>query len=745
METCAVATENEALPNHAVHSRWWLENTGAAPVGNMPVSVALRGDVLTGELGTVQVAVANNRASERFVGEVILTGPDGWAIEPAMVPVNLDPLGGTVFDVLVEAPPDSSGRLVASLADGGMTYFDISEIGEVLDPVVSVDIDEDKITARVENCTTDRMHFIATLITPIETWPEANAIVDGTADWPVAFRDRRFSLDPGATEEIVIPVPADFSRHAWAFVKVTYAGRARYHRVPVRLIAEKQSHSGAPIALSAPTADATIAVTTKVDAPETILRAEITRRTTPSTGCQPSPLDGVAKYWTIDKLDGVDAVESAELSVGVVPAELGVARSPSTVRLAHWRGDRWESAPTTFDERTRELRTSVTPEVLRETSHWTIVGETDVVWRTRVGGRFFESNPYVGDIDGDGSPEIVVGTAANEVVLLNAEGDVCWRRRFTGWIWPSPRIGCADIDRDGRQEIVVCTNDRTLALLDADGRIRWRRDDQPFAKKSAPAFGDINGDGQDEIVVSINEHGVWAWNADGESLWRTKLHTALLSAPNVVITDDGPAIFVNVAGKRLVRLDGLGEVVWERVFAEGSALARYAANPVVTTALRDRQEVLFAGHDGVLRLIDPDGEQVWQVDIGRPIVSAPVIVSANADGSQVLCVGSDGRMVWISPDGTIMREHHLSAPVQGAIVFADVDGDGVDEIVVGTSRTLQTVVMKQDGTEVACVPYGAIWEHAAAVESLADDARSAIIVGSADEYLVATVPTLNAQ
>ncbi len=387
----------------------------------------------------------------------------------------------------------------------------------------------------------------------------------------------------------------------------------------------------------------------------------------------------------------------------------------------------------------------MTPEVLRETSHWTIVGETDVVWRTRVGGRFFESNPYVGDIDGDGSPEIVVGTAANEVVLLDADGDIRWRRRFTGWIWPSPRIGCADIDRDGRHEIVVCTHDRTIVLLDADGRIRWRRDDQPFAKKSAPAFGDINGDGRDEIVVSINEHGVWAWNVDGESLWRTKLHTALLSAPNVVITDDGPAIFVSVAGKRLVRLDGSGNMVWERVFAEGSAMARYAASPVVTTALRDRQEVLFAGHDGVLRLIDPDGEQVWQVNVGGPIVSAPVVVSSNADGLQVLCVGSDGRMVWVSPDGTLVREHHLNAPVQGAIVFADVDGDGVDEIVVGTSRTLHTVVMKQDGTEVACVPYGAIWEHAAAVESLADDARSAIIVGSADEYLVATVPTLKAR
>jgi alpha-mannosidase len=718
-------------------ARWWLESAGGAPIGNLPLSVALRGDLVPGESGTVRVSVANNQTNESFNGTVQLTRPDGWRVSETSIPVEVPAFGGTVVDIEIEVPAGAPGRLQAEMVDGTTTYVDTLTVGEAIDPLVQVELVDGGVELAVANPSQDRLEIRATLVLPIETWAEA----ENLAQWPVEYLEQVITLDPGGSDRVMIELPDDFAVHAWAYVKLAFAGRAAYHRVPLELLAWAESHAGSVSALDAPRADALLMVTNDANA---TLSSMISVRTAPPAECSIAPVDGIEKYWTVGPLQGNGGIQSATVRFGVVPADLGTVRSPGEAQLAQWVDGSWQVVPTTFDEENWTLSSEISPETARSGSYWTLAGPTDVVWQANVGTRFFEADPYVADIDGDGQTEVVAGTAGNEIIVFDSQGEVKWKRKFTGWIWPSIRFGCADVDGDGLEEIVVCSNDRTLALLKPDGRLVWRCDDQPFAHKSTPMIADINGDGKLEIVVSIHDNGVWAWDTEGNSLWRTALNPMLMSSPLVTDIDGVAAIYVNLGGKRLVRLDGDGQVVWENIYAEGHATGRRAAVPVVADALDGSRSVLFAGHDGILRRVDMDGNPIWQIDLGAPIMGAPAVLPADGDDKPVVvCANGEGKVAYVGADGALMHEYDLGSVAQGGVVVADVNGDGKPEIVIGSSRMLWTHILDRDGCELVRMPYGSVWEHTPAVAHDMHDGAPLVITGTTDQYVVAVEPVLN--
>jgi len=78
-----------------------------------------------------------------------------------------------------------------------------------------------------------------------------------------------------------------------------------------------------------------------------------------------------------------------------------------------------------------------------------------------------ESSPALGDIDGDGKLEIVVGSNDDKLYALNGEdGSVLWSYTTGGDIVSSPALG--DIDGDGKLEIVVGSNDDKLYALNGE-------------------------------------------------------------------------------------------------------------------------------------------------------------------------------------------------------------------------------------------------------------------------------------
>lgn len=154
-----------------------------------------------------------------------------------------------------------------------------------------------------------------------------------------------------------------------------------------------------------------------------------------------------------------------------------------------------------------------------------------------------ESTPALGDIDGDGLPEVVIGTNSppwDGIAAPDYSKGTVWAINgdsspVNGWpvatdnnILSSVALG--DIDKDGQLEVIVGSavsreggTGRRVYAWNSDGSVvqGWPKTtagDMP----SSPALGDLDGDGDLEIVIGCGVEDdpthctyLYAWHDDG--------------------------------------------------------------------------------------------------------------------------------------------------------------------------------------------------------------------------------------
>ncbi|MFT7519023.1 MAG: hypothetical protein ACI9MC_001159, partial [Kiritimatiellia bacterium] len=138
------------------------------------------------------------------------------------------------------------------------------------------------------------------------------------------------------------------------------------------------------------------------------------------------------------------------------------------------------------------------------------------------------STPAAGDVDGDGSPEIVATTLAGGIYAWHIDGSLLdgfpvyiegreapfgANNSWDDAIFGSPAL--ADVDGDGDLDIITGAGDQRLYVIDDDGS-----DFAGFPLElchadlcgksgarivSSPAVGDIDGDGHLEVAIGTNE------------------------------------------------------------------------------------------------------------------------------------------------------------------------------------------------------------------------------------------------
>ena len=229
------------------------------------------------------------------------------------------------------------------------------------------------------------------------------------------------------------------------------------------------------------------------------------------------------------------------------------------------------------------------------------------------------------DLTGDGNPVILTATDGWLVWALASDGEEVWQRQIEHHAARTMVVG--DVDGDGRQEILVGAEYYTSNLLEADGRIRWTVNGGPCF--SALALADLNGDGVKESVYGAMDGNVYTVDStSGEVLWTANLGDDVRHGVAV----PGKGFAAGSESGHVALLSGTGKKRWRRDLDGG-----------VTGLILlkdDKAETIVAGtSEGWVVFLSLDGEVVGS---HRMEAGVTVLTRLALPGLSGLLVGTHG-------------------------------------------------------------------------------------------------------
>lgn len=344
-------------------------------------------------------------------------------------------------------------------------------------------------------------------------------------------------------------------------------------------------------------------------------------------------------------------------------------------------------------------------------------------------GTFVAASAAVGDINGDGQPEIVAGDfGGNRVWALHTNGTP-----LPGWpiaVGANVRSTAALADLDPSVpglEVIVGVQDGTVQAWHGDGTNvpGWPVMAGNFVERCSPAVGDVDGDGNLEVFVGSwydyhagSTGGIYAFDHTGAPLpgWpQLTNHTSVIAS--AVLADlDGDGRKEVIAGTYesnarmfVWRYDGTLFPGWPYTIPRGASSGSYVSSSPAVADLDG---------DGNLEIVDGTCGQcgtvyAWHRDgtvvTGWPFLannvidgSSPVIGDVDGDGRLEIVVGSGSgftpygcttaisKAYILHADGTLLPgwPFDLGTATPPYPALADLDGDGLIEVVLAFAQTV---------------------------------------------------------
>jgi hypothetical protein len=266
------------------------------------------------------------------------------------------------------------------------------------------------------------------------------------------------------------------------------------------------------------------------------------------------------------------------------------------------------------------------------------------------------SSPAIGDLDGNGTAWVVVGSIDERIYCVKGSdgtnkpgwGPIPGNPSGGFWvgdtIYSSPAL--FDLDGDGKLDIIIgvdahnqavmpqgvgvpapTTNGGLVVVLNSSGALLPGFPIQlDQAMSSSPAIGDIDGDGRPEIVIGTGNvfagsaHKLYAFHCDGTPVlgWPVSVDGQVRTAPaladldgdgivDVVVTDDnsGPSATYHVYAFK-----GTGSQLWKMQPKDFFGQTLNAGDPVIADVLNGVEPEVLVPTNGEICVISNTGVQL---------------------------------------------------------------------------------------------------------------------------------------
>lgn len=319
--------------------------------------------------------------------------------------------------------------------------------------------------------------------------------------------------------------------------------------------------------------------------------------------------------------------------------------------------------------------------VLRGDAAVCLDAEGKHLWRYQTGGQ----NRAVtsADLDGDGTPEVLLGSDDEHVYVLNAAGEE--QKRFhcdfplrvgTSSV-RDPRVGniaVGDMDGDGMPEIVACMLNGNLVQFSRDFEVQWRYNRIPHGSRELE-LRDLDRDGKLEVLVANKYGAVQVFNCKGDSQPGVYSELGDVEMATGNMDDDEDYEIANGSATGTFNLGQWGGATEFSFHNYGFAVRELIMADVAGNA---SDELMVASETGYAYVLGAGGEVLAQLDFGEVVTdlvllprdgAKPMVAASLADGRVYILDGSLQPVAEWKADGEVSMVEALRT-AQGARLLA---------------------------------------------------------------------------